>query len=155
MLRMQKVIISDTSCLILLDKIGELNLLNKLFGQVIITQEIAQEFKKELPDWFTIQEPTNKTYQKILEASLDKGEASAIAFAIEQTDCLLIIDDYKGRKYAEQLGIKITGTLGVIIDSKLSGHIESVKPILDKIKKTDFRLTAELEKKTLEKSNDL
>jgi predicted nucleic acid-binding protein len=152
---MQKVIISDTSCLILLDKIGELNLLNKLFGQIIITQDIAHEFKKELPDWFTIVEPTNKTYQKILEASLDKGEASAIAFAIEQTDCLLIIDDYKGRKYAEQLGIKITGTLGVIIDSKLSGHIKSVKPMLDKIKKTDFRLTAELEKKTLEKSNEV
>ncbi len=87
-----------------------------------------------MPDWLTIVEPTNKTHQKILEASLDKGEASAIAFAIEQTDCLLIRDDYKGRKYAEQLGIKITGTLGVIIDSKLSGHIESVKPILDRIK---------------------
>lgn len=151
---MQKVIISDTSCLILLDKIGELKLLNKLFGQIIVTQEIANEFKKELPDWFTIVEPTNKTYQKILEASLDKGEASAIAFAIEQADCLLIIDDYKGRKYAEQLGIKITGTLGVIIDAKLSGHIESVRPMLDKIKKTDFRLTAELEKRTVEKANE-
>ena len=152
---MQKVIISDTSCLILLDKIGELVLLNKLFGQITITPEIAREFKKDLPEWFKIEQPTNKTYQKILEASLDKGEASAIAFAIEQTDCLLIIDDYKGRKYAEQLGIKITGTLGVVINAKLSGLIESVKPILDKIKKTDFRLTAELEKKTLEKSNEM
>jgi predicted nucleic acid-binding protein len=131
---MQKVIISDTSCLILLDKIEELKLLKKLFGQIIVTREIASEFKKELPEWFTIQEPTNKTYQKILEASLDKGEASAIAFALEQTDCLLIIDDYKGRKYAEQLGIKITGTLGILIDAKLSGYIESVKPMLDKIK---------------------
>ncbi|HRJ30413.1 MAG TPA: DUF3368 domain-containing protein [Cyclobacteriaceae bacterium] len=64
----------------------------------------------------------------------------------------MIIDDYKGRKYAEQLGIKITGTLGVIIAAKLSGHIESVKPMLDKIKKTDFRLTAELEKRTIEKA---
>lgn len=152
---MQKVIIADTSCLILLDKIGELKLLNKLFGQIIITQEIALEFKKELPDWFAIQEPTNKIYQKILEASLDKGEASAIAFAIEQVNCLLIMDDYKGRKYAEQLGIKITGTLGVIIDAKLSGHIKSVKTLLDKIKMTDFRLTTELEKKTLEKSNEV
>lgn len=152
---MQKVIISDTSCLILLDKIGELELLNKLFGQIVITGEVLNEFKKELPDWVSIEEPTNKTYQKILEASLDKGEASGIAFAIEQTDCLLIIDDYKGRKYAEQLGIKITGTLGVIIDAKLSEYIESVKPLLDKIKKTDFRLTAELEKKTLEKSSEL
>lgn len=152
---MQKVIISDTSCLILLDKIGELELLHKLFGQIAITREISNEFKKKLPDWFSIEEASNKTYQKILEASLDKGEASAIAFAIEQTDCLLIIDDYKGRKYAEQLGIKITGTLGVIINAKLSGHIESVKPVLDKIKMTNFRLTTELEKKILEKSNEV
>ena len=151
---MQRVIISDTSCLILLDKIGELNLLNKLFGQVTVTPEIANEFRKELPDWFKIEEPINKTYQKILEASLDKGEASAIAFAIEQEDCLLIIDDLKGRKYAEQLGIKITGTLGLIIDAKLSGYITSVKPILDKIKQTDFRLSEDLEKRTLEKSKE-
>ena len=151
---MQRVIISDTSCLILLDKIGELNLLNKLFGQVTVPQEIANEFRKELPGWFKIEEPINKTYQKILEASLDKGEASAIAFAIEQDDCLLIIDDLKGRKYAEQLGIKITGTLGLIIDAKLSEYITSVKPILDKIKQTDFRLTEDLEKRTLEKSKE-
>jgi predicted nucleic acid-binding protein len=152
---MQKVIISDTSCLILLDKIGELKLLNKLFGQIIVTQEIANEFKQELPNWFIIDEPTNKNYQKILEASLDKGEASAIALAIEQADCLLIIDDYKGRRYAEQLGIKITGTLGVIIDAKISGHIASVKPILDKIKNTDFRLTSDLEKRVIEKANEM
>jgi predicted nucleic acid-binding protein len=152
---MQKVIISDTSCLILLDKIGELSLLNKLFGKIVITQEIADEFKKELPDWFKIENPTNKTYQKILEASLDRGEASAIAFAIEQRNCLLIIDDFKGRKFAEQLGIKITGTLGVIIDAKITGYLKSVKPYLEKIKNTDFRLTIDLERKTLEKSGEL
>jgi predicted nucleic acid-binding protein len=152
---MQKVIISDTSCLIIFDKIEELELLNKLFGEITITQEIAQEFKKELPHWVKIANPANKTYQKILEASLDKGEASAIAYAIEQSDCLLIMDDFKGRKYAEQLGIKITGTLGVIIDAKLSGLINSVKPLLDKIEKTDFRLTSELKRRTLEKSNEV
>ena len=152
---MQKVIISDTSCIILLDKIGELNLLNRLFGQITVTQEIAKEFKNELPNWFKIEQPANKIYQKILEASLDKGEASAIAYAIEQHDCLLIIDDYKGRKYAEQLGLKITGTLGVIIDAKLQGCINSVKPLLDKIKRTDFRLTNDLERRTLEKSKEI
>jgi predicted nucleic acid-binding protein len=151
---MQSVIISDTSCIILLDKIGELNLLNTLFGQVSVTQEIATEFGKELPDWFIIEEPANKTYQKILEASLDKGEASAIALAIEQLDCLLIIDDLKGRKFAQKLGINITGTLGIIIDAKISGYINSVKPILDKIKKTDFRLSDELEKRALERSKE-
>ena len=152
---MQRTIISDTSCLILLDKIGELQLLNKLFGRIIITEEIANEFNKELPDWFNVQSSTNRTYQRILEASLDKGESSAIALAIEQTDCLLIIDDLKGRKYAEQLGLKITGTLGVLVDAKLSGFLESVRPTLEKIKTTDFRLTDDLEKKTLMKSGEL
>ena len=151
---MLKVIISDTSCLILLDKIGELDLLRKLFGQITITPEISAEFKKTLPDWFLIEEPVNKTYQKILEASIDKGEASAIAFALEKANCLLIIDDAKGRKYAEQLGIKMTGTLGVIIDAKLSGHLPSIKPVLEKIKKTDFRISPDLEKKALEKSQE-
>jgi predicted nucleic acid-binding protein len=151
---MQKIIVSDTSCLILLDKIGELNLLHVIFGQITVTKEIASEFKNELPDWCKIEEATNKTYQMILEASLDKGEASAIAFAIEQTDCLLIIDDYKGRKYAAQLGIKITGTLGIIILAKLNGYIDSIKPVLDKIKTTDFRLSEELERKALEISNE-
>lgn len=54
----------------------------------------------------------------------------------------------------DNFDVKITGTLGVIIAAKPSGHMESVKPILDKIKKTDFRLTSELEKMTLEKSNE-
>lgn len=67
--------------MILLDKIGELTLLNTLFGQITITQEIADEFKNELPDWFKIENPTNKTYQKILEASLDKGEALRLCWS--------------------------------------------------------------------------
>lgn len=152
---MQKIIISDTSCLILLDKIGELQLLNKLFGKITITKEIAEEFNKVLPDWFEINSPTNKTYQKILETSLDKGKASAIALAIEQEDCLLIIDELKGRKYAEQLGLKITGTLGVLIDAKITGYLKSIKPSLEKIKSTNFRLTIDLENKALESSGEV
>ena len=151
---MQKVIISDTSCLILLDKIGELELLQTLFGRITITNEIADEFNKELPNWFSIQAPKNRMYQVILEASLDKGEASAIALAVEEKDCLLIIDDSKGRKYAEKLRINITGTLGILINAKLSGHIASVKPLLEKIKKTDFRITSDLESIILKKAKE-
>ena len=132
---MRKVIISDTSCLILLDKIGELELLQTLFGRITITKEIADEFNEELPDWFSIQAPKNRMYQVILEASLDKGEASAIALAVEEEDCLLIIDDSKGRKYAEKLHINITGTLGILINAKLSGHVASVKPLIEKSRK--------------------
>ncbi|MEO6189223.1 MAG: DUF3368 domain-containing protein [Saprospiraceae bacterium] len=143
---MEKVIISDTSCLILLDNIGELHLLNKLFGQIIITDEIEKEFNKELPKWFIIQNPLNKNYQKILEASLDKEEASAIALAIENKDSLIIIDDLKGRKYAEELGLKNNGILGILVDAKLNGFIHAVKPFLIKLKSANFRITDILEK---------
>ena len=46
---MPKIIISDASCLILLDKIGELEILNKLFGIIITTSEVAKEFGQPLP----------------------------------------------------------------------------------------------------------
>lgn len=85
---MPKTIISDTSCTILLDKIGELEILNKLFGTIVTTQEVAEEFGQQLPSWFKIQKPKDKNYQSIIEASVDKGEASAIALAIELDDCL-------------------------------------------------------------------
>src|SRR5688572_19197429 len=103
---MQKTIISDTSCLILLEKIGEFDLLHEVFGEILITQDIKDEYGSPLPDWISIQNPVNKKYREILEASVDKGEASAIALAVEFVDCLLVIDDLKGRNLAETLGIK-------------------------------------------------
>lgn len=151
---MQKTIISDTSCLILLEKIGELDLFQKVFGEILITQDIADEYGSFLPNWISIQNPTNKMYQEILEASVDKGEASAIALAVELIDCLLIIDDLKGRDLAETLGLKITGTFGLILETKNAGEIDSVKPLLDKIKRTDFRLSEKLEIRILTMANE-
>jgi predicted nucleic acid-binding protein len=151
---MQKTIISDTSCLILLHKIGELDLLQRLFHTVFITPEIATEYELPLPKWIIIDSPINKIYQRILEASLDKGESSAIALCLEKTDPLLIIDDLKGRKFAENLGLKITGTLGILILAKRQNLISSVKPVLEKVKKTDFRFSKNLEKKLLKLSGE-
>jgi len=151
---MHRTIISDTSCLILLDKIGELSILNKLFGNITTTSEVAEEYGQPLPPWFEIKKPSDKNYQAIIEASVDKGEASAIALAIELDDCLLIIDDLKGRKFAHQLGLTIIGTMGVIVDAKLAGIILSVKPILSKIKSTNFRITEQLELLILKRAGE-
>ena len=120
---MHRAIISDTSYLILLEKIGELELLHQLFGTIITTQTVADEYGLQLPNWVEIKTPTDKKYQAIIEQDIDKGEASAIALAIEFNDCLLIIDDLKGRKYATTLGLAITGTFGLIVEAKLAGII--------------------------------
>jgi len=151
---MRKTIVSDTSCLILLEKIGEIELLHKVFGDILVTQDVANEYGLILPNWISVQNPTDQKYQRILETSVDNGEASAIALAVELVDCLLIIDDLKGRNLADALGIKITGTLGVILEAKLSGKIASVKPILAAIKQTDFHFSRKLEDKILSKANE-
>lgn len=151
---MQKIIVSDTSCLIVLEKIGELDLLNKVFGQILITQTVADEFGQKLPAWISIQNPHNQNYQKLLSAKVDEGEASAIALAFEVQDCLLIVDDSKARNLAKELGINYTGTFGVVLEAKISGIIKSVKPILNKIKQTDFHLTKELEQMVLMKAGE-
>jgi predicted nucleic acid-binding protein len=138
---MQKIIVSDTSCLILLDKIKQLDLLHSLFDKITITQIIADEFGKQLPNYIQIEDPENLTYQKILESFVDPGEASALALALEKKDCLLIIDDNKGRREAKQLGLTFTGTLGVLVIAKQKGLIKSLTKIIADIQKTDFRLS--------------
>ena len=131
-----------------------LPLLNKLFGTIITTSEVADEFGPPLPSWIEIKQASNKNYQAIIEASVDKGEASAIALAVELNDCLLIIDDLKGRNIAHQLGLTIIGTIGILVDAKLSGIITSIKPLLSKIKGTNFRISENLEMLILKKAGE-
>jgi predicted nucleic acid-binding protein len=153
-LKTQKVIVSDTSCLILLNKIGKISLLKALFGTITITSIIANEFGENLHDFIKIENPVDNRYQKILEGFLDKGEASAISLALEKEDCLLIIDELKGRKEARLIGLTITGTLGILIVAKEKGLIESISDVLERIKQTDFRISENLIRETLERCNE-
>ena len=138
---MPGIIVSDTSCLILLDKLGRIDLLKSLFNKVTITGIIADEFGKELPDFIEIRNPQEKNYQRILESFLDSGEASAFALAIENNDCLLIIDDLKARREAKQLKLNFTGTIGILILAIEKGYIENVSGLIDEIKGTNFRIS--------------
>lgn len=137
-----EVVIADTSCLILLDKIGELQLLQSLFQRVTITEEIAAEFGQQLPDWFTIRSVGKVNFQYALD--LDIGEASAITLALELDSVLLVLDDYKARKVAQKAGLDITGTLGLFLKAKQTNTIHSVKPLLDKIQLTNFRYSQKI-----------
>ncbi len=76
--------------------------------------------------------------------NIDAGEASAIALALEYKDPLMIIDDFKARKIEEELNLKITGTLGVLIEAKKKGFINNLQAVLKELAKTNFRLTDEL-----------
>ena len=149
-----KLIISDTSCFIALSNIGELNLLRLLYKQIVTTSEIAQEFGENLPDWVKIITVSDKSKQQLLELQIDKGEASAIALALESENPLLILDDYKARKLANNLKLNYTGTIGVILAAKQKGIIPTIKPLLEKIKQTNFRLSPDLELQALIQANE-
>lgn len=154
MWQMPKVIISDTSCFIILKNIGEIDLLHKVYGKVVTTLDIAEEYGEPLPEWVEIGTVKDKYSQQLLEMQIDRGESSAIALAIETPNCTLILDDYKARKIAGKLGLNFTGTIGVIIKAKLNGTIASIKPILEKIKKTDFYLSIDIELLALEEAGE-
>ena len=141
---MEKIIISDTTCLIILSKIAALNLLKSLFSTVTITPEVQQEFGNPLPDWIIVETSTNKHQLSALKLILDDGEASAIALCLETPNCLLIIDERKGRKVAQNLQIPTIGTLGILLEAKNRGFLENIRPFVDKIQQTDFRISKEL-----------
>ena len=132
-----EIVIADTTCFILLDKIGEMELLRSLFGQVNTTTIIAEEFGSALPQWIKINPVENIQLPIVLD--IDLGEASAIALALEFDRCLLILDDGKGRKAARKLNLNITGTLGIFLRAKREGLISAIWPIIEKVQSTNFR----------------
>lgn len=151
---MPGIIVSDTSCLILLAKLGRIGLLKSLYGKITVTKTVRDEFGKVLPEFVEIENPKNKNYQKILESFLDPGEASAMALALEKEECLLIIDESKGRRKARQLGLNYTGTLGILAVAKEKGLIDSVTEIVNEIGKTDFRISEPLINELKRKSGE-
>ncbi len=151
---MPKAIISDTSCLIVFAKINELDLLRRLFTEIVTTDEVADEFGQVLPDWISVQSVKNKYYQEELKLKVDSGEASAIALAVENHDSLLIVDDFMARKLATSLGIDIIGSIGILVKAKNEGVIVSVKPFFERIRNTDFRISDDLESAALKEAGE-
>lgn len=147
---MQGVIIADTSCLILLSKINELDVLRLLYGKIFITSVIASEFGIPVPDWIIV-----KNANKHSVVNLDPGEASAIDLALENSGCLLIIDDLQARRVAQHLKLIFTGTLGVLLEAKRRGHVHSIKDIIAKIRSTNFHLTKEIEQRALKLAGEI
>jgi predicted nucleic acid-binding protein len=80
---MPKVVISDTSCFIILSKINELELLHKVYENILTTPEIVEEYGETLPEWIEIVPVQDKHKQQLLEMQLGKGESSAMALSLE------------------------------------------------------------------------
>ena len=140
-----EIIISDASPLIVLVDIGELDLLQKLYRQVLITDVVKNEIHADLPNWINVTSEYDKKQFQILKLELDSGEASAIALAMETPERTIIIDESKGRSVAKRLGLRVTGTIGILIKAKDNGLIESGHKILAKLEDHGFCYLKNLE----------
>jgi len=74
---------------------------------------------------------------------------------LEKKNCLLIIDERKGRKVAQDLDIPIIGTLGILLEAKNLGLVYSLRPLLEEVLKTNFRISKQLLNVVLEQANEL
>jgi predicted nucleic acid-binding protein len=142
-------IISNTTCIMVLDNAGSINILRELYGTITITEEVFQEFGKVVPDWIKVVKVKNSNYTKILEQFMDLGEASTIALNIETENSKMIIDDMKARKFSNKMNLNYTGTVGVLLRAKECGIIKNITEILTLLKLNGFRISEEVERKAL------
>jgi predicted nucleic acid-binding protein len=110
-----ELVISDASPLIALADIEELEILQLLYQRIVITDIVRAEIIADLPDWIEVSTEYDLKQLQILELELDKGEASAIALALENPESRIILDERKGRAVAKRLGLKVTGTLTMVL----------------------------------------
>ena len=136
-------VVSNTGPIIALAKLGRLDILQSLFSKVLIPTMVHRELMGKIGhEWGAIEKglqsfistvPPTATHQEAFNAllSVDEGERQAISLAIiTGSETLLLLDDKAGRTAAKQLGVRVTGTVGLLLLAKDRGLITSVKESL-------------------------
>ncbi len=157
------IIVADSSPLISLAIIDKLDLLEKIYEKIIVSEAVFKEIsienkpqKEKLIDFLEnrVNKVNNNVAVSILNKDIDIGEAESIVLALEQGIKLILIDDLKGRKYAEYEGLKIIGTLGLLLKAKEKNLINDIKSLLDILIENKIRIGKELYEIILEKAGE-
>ena len=138
------IVVSDTSPVLNLARIGRLGLLPLLYERVLIPSAVFEELtasKSDLPPaidlgsepWLIVASANDRQRVQELRGDLDPGEAEAIVLAIEHRADLLLVDERRARRTAIAAGLTVTGLLGVVARAKRAGLIDLAKPVLDEL----------------------
>ena len=161
---MQKVV-SNSSPIIHLAKIGELSLLREYFNTIMVPESVLKECVAEGKDrkeveaikkaeWIRVAEVQDKKLVKLLQSSLDDGESEAIALSLESGADLILLDDSDAREKARIYGLTVTGTLGVLLRAKKDRKISSLKENIMKLRESGFWVSDFVEERLLEASGE-
>jgi len=141
--------IVDSACLIALEKIGQIELLSKLFDNIYIPPAVEIEFGKSI-DWINVKQIQSIDKVITLKTQLDDGESEVIALAMEMKKVYVILDDKKARRVAKQIGLKVIGTVGILLRAKKNKIIPEIKSYLEKLNNVGFHISEALYQKALE-----
>ena len=140
-------VISNTSPLLNLAIIDQLDLLRQQFGEILIPKAVLEELRVEemLPGsdhlrealvegWLQVREVNNPSLVQLLQRDLDRGEAEAIALALLLDADWIILDERDGRRIAKSFGLQVTGILGVVIRASRNGQIFSLPLVINQLR---------------------
>ncbi|MBI3848793.1 MAG: DUF3368 domain-containing protein [Verrucomicrobia bacterium] len=139
------IVVSDTSVVTSLIHIGQIALLQKLHGVVLIPQAVHRELLRthaDIPGFLNVRQVVDATMVARLEAELDLGEAEAIVLAKESHADLLLIDEKLGRLVAMREGVRVVGLMGLTVEAKRRGLIDSVRELVQRLEaEAGFRVS--------------
>jgi hypothetical protein len=159
MLEIPQRVVSNTTPIIALSVISRLSLLRELYAEVLIPPAVYGEIMAggsrragaaELrhAGWIRtlpLQDPRHAD----LLVDLDRGEAEAIALAMELDADLLLIDERLARRYAVRAGLAITGSLGVLLKAKERGLVSELRPLIQELRHNKIRLSEDVVQQAL------
>lgn len=143
------IVVTNTSPLIALDRIGQIQLLPGLFTSIIRPNAVTHEIREGLEfgytdrllddtDWLkTVDDPP----EMILRKELGAGETSAIALAVRLKADWILLDDLAARLVAEELGLQVMGTLGILMTAYAKGLLESAYESAKTLQIAGFRVS--------------
>jgi len=139
-------VVSNASPLIALEQIGQLQLLEQLFGIVRVPPAVVSEVTPSvsLPTWIREHALAQPVGPRILGASLGPGESEAISLALETEARLVLLDERPARRLAQALHLPVMGTLGVLLAAKRRRLLTALRPYLDALMQHDFRVASSL-----------
>lgn len=159
-------VVSNSSPLIALARIGQFELLRLLYQELLIPPAVRDEVVRfgeerigavelERAEWIQTVDIGDRTAVELLRERLDLGESEAIILAIETKAQLLLIDEARGRRVAQTQGLNHLGTVGILVLSKRRGLVEAVTPLLNDLIAAGFRMNEELYRTALELAGEV
>ena len=149
-------VVSNSSPLIALAEIKQLDLLHRLFESVWIPPAVAAEVGRSLPerDWISIRKLAQPIPSAVVRRALGPGEREALALTLESRPSYVILDDRPARRVAVELGLPLIGTLGILAMAKQEGLITSLRPHVDALRNSGFFISDDLYRDLLSDANE-